>query len=57
MAFLRRLRSRLSLRPTPEDLEASQEAARIRDQVETTRLSTRGGSASENYQTGRGPSR
>lgn len=41
-----------------DDLAARHEAERIRDQVETTRLSqTLGaGSAGQNYESGRGPS-
>ncbi len=38
---------------TPEDLAAAQEAARIRDEMETIRLSQRS-AAGENYQSGRG---
>jgi len=38
---------------TPEDVEAAQEAARIRDEMETIRLSQRS-MAGENYQSGRG---
>jgi hypothetical protein len=37
-----------------EDLEAAQEGSRIRERMETTRLSTLSGSGAENYQTGRG---
>ena len=38
---------------TPEDIEAAQEAARIRDEMETIRVSQRS-AAGENYQSGRG---
>jgi hypothetical protein len=54
MSILDRIKSIVRPAPKPEDLEASREAARIRDQVDTTRLSTRGGSGAENYQSGRG---
>lgn len=37
---------------TQEDLEAAQEGSRIRERMETTRLSTISGG--ESYQTGRG---
>lgn len=39
---------------TPEDIAAEAEAKRLADQIETTRLSQRSGSAGENYQSGRG---
>jgi hypothetical protein len=45
-----------ALRPTPTDpdeLAAEAEARRIRDQMETVKLSQRSGSG-ENYQSGRG---
>ncbi len=38
---------------TPEDLEAEAEAHRIRDEMETARLSQRS-MAGQNYQSGRG---
>ena len=38
---------------TQEDLEAAQEAARLRDEIETIRVSQRSG-AGQNYQSGRG---
>ena len=44
------------LRPsikTPEDVEAAQEAARIRSEMETIRISQRS-MVGENYQSGRG---
>jgi hypothetical protein len=44
------------LRPTPkspDDIAAKLEAERVRDQVETIRLSQQSGSG-ENYQSGRG---
>ena len=39
---------------TGEDLEAAEEGSRIRERMETTRLSTLSGAGAENYQTGRG---
>jgi hypothetical protein len=45
-----------ALRPTPTDpdeLAAEAEARRVRDQMETVKLSQRSGSG-ENYQSGRG---
>jgi hypothetical protein len=42
---------------SPEDRAAAEEAARIRDEMTSIRLSTRSGSAAENYQTGRKPHR
>jgi hypothetical protein len=59
MKLLERLGS-LFRRPrsgSPEDRAAAEEAARIRDEVASTRLSTTAGSAAENYQTGRKPHR
>ena len=38
---------------TPEDIAAEVESKRLADQIETTRLSQRSGSAGENYQSGR----
>ena len=53
---LARLLSRFRRPADDDELAAKHEAERIRDQVETTRLSqTRGaGSAGQNYQSGRG---
>ena len=55
MNALARLLARFRRPKDDDDLAARQEAERIRDQVETTRLSqTRGaGSAGQNYQSGR----
>jgi hypothetical protein len=43
--------------PTEYDHEDVEEAARIRDRVETTRLSNLSGSAAEFYDSGRGSHR
>lgn len=42
---------------SPEDRAAAEEAARIHDEMTSTRLSTTAGSAAENYQSGRKPHR
>ena len=42
---------------SPEERAAAEDAARIRDEMTSTRLSTKSGSAAENYQTGRKPHR
>jgi hypothetical protein len=39
--------------PSPDDVEALAESARLRDELETIRLSQRS-TAGENYQSGRG---
>jgi hypothetical protein len=43
-----------ALRPKARDPAEVAEAARLRDEMETTRLS-QGSSAGQNYQSGRGP--
>jgi hypothetical protein len=54
MSFLTRIRDLLSPRPTsPEDIADEAEAKRLRDQLETARLSQRS-QAGQNYQSGRG---
>jgi len=54
---LQQIRGLLKRRPTtPEELEAAQEAARLRDEMKTIRISQRS-SAGENYQSGRGSGR
>jgi hypothetical protein len=54
MSLLTRIRDLLSPRPTsPQDIAAEAEAARLRDQLETARLSQRS-QAGQNYQSGRG---
>jgi hypothetical protein len=52
---VRRIVSWLRPKPeSPEDLLEKEQAARIHDEMTNIRLSTRSGSAAENYQTGRG---
>jgi hypothetical protein len=53
MSILAKLKQLFQGKPmSPEDAE---EARRLRDQMETARLSQRSGSAGENYESGRGP--
>jgi hypothetical protein len=54
MNLLKRLFRRLQSPPGADDRAAVAEAERLRDQMETIRLSQRAGSAGENYQSGRG---
>ena len=55
MNALRRLLDSLKPRPkSPEDAAANAEAARLRDEMQTQRLSQRSGSG-QNYQSGHGP--
>jgi hypothetical protein len=54
MNLLKRLFARLQSPPGAEDRAATAEAERLRDQMETIRLSQKAGSAGENYQSGRG---
>ena len=54
MSFMKRLRDALSGRPkSAEDLAAEAEALRLRDELETARLSQRS-QAGQNYQSSRG---
>ena len=54
MSLLTKLLAAIRPAPqTPEDIAAEVEAKRLADQIETTRLSQRSGSAGENYQSGR----
>jgi hypothetical protein len=54
MSFLKKVKDALSPRPkSPEDLAAQAEALRVRDEMETARLSQRS-QAGQNYQSGRG---
>lgn len=55
MNRLRRIIAWLKPRPeSPEELLEKESASRIHDEMTNIRLSTRSGSAAENYQTGRG---
>lgn len=57
MSILQKLREAFTRSPpTEEEIESAAESGRIRDAVETTRLSQRSGSAGENYESGRGSS-
>jgi hypothetical protein len=53
MSIVQKLRDALKRRPpSEEDLEAKAEAQRVRDELETIRVSQRSGAGS-NYQSGR----
>jgi hypothetical protein len=55
MNVVRRIIGWLKPRPeTPEELLDTEDAVRRHDEMTDIRLSTRSGSAAENYQTGRG---
>ena len=55
MNVARRIIGWFKLRPRAlDELQAKEEASRMHDEMTNIRLSTRSGSAAENYQTGRG---
>jgi hypothetical protein len=55
MALISKLKGAFRRTPkSPDDLAADAEARRVQDEVQTSRLAMRSGSAGENYQSGRG---